>query len=140
MIVGFVLESPLLGLFDTNALHNIVHILSGLVLLSAFAKRGAAAGTSAAAAIQMKTITARASERSANTTSAHSARPVASRFAVPAGMIARATSAPAFSRSRVSTQRCTVPSPPHAMTVPAPAAQSGSKKSPILHLTAIRWA
>ncbi len=32
-IVGFVLESPLLGLFEVNALHNIVHILLGAILL-----------------------------------------------------------------------------------------------------------
>jgi hypothetical protein len=32
-IVGFVLESPLLGLFEVNLLHNIVHILLGAILL-----------------------------------------------------------------------------------------------------------
>ena len=32
-IVGFVIDSPLLGLFETNALHNIVHILLGAILL-----------------------------------------------------------------------------------------------------------
>jgi Domain of unknown function (DUF4383) len=32
-IVGFVLETPLLGLFEVNALHNIVHILLGAILL-----------------------------------------------------------------------------------------------------------
>ena len=32
-VVGFVLESPLLGLFEVNALHNIVHILLGAALL-----------------------------------------------------------------------------------------------------------
>ena len=32
-IVGFVLESPLLGLFEVNALHNIVHIVLGAILL-----------------------------------------------------------------------------------------------------------
>lgn len=32
-IVGFVLQSPLLGLFEVNALHNIVHILLGAILL-----------------------------------------------------------------------------------------------------------
>jgi hypothetical protein len=32
-IVGFVLESPLFGLFEVNALHNIVHILLGAILL-----------------------------------------------------------------------------------------------------------
>jgi hypothetical protein len=32
-VVGFVLEDPLLGLFEVNALHNIVHILIGAILL-----------------------------------------------------------------------------------------------------------
>ena len=32
-IAGFILESPLLGLFDVNTLHNIVHILLGAILL-----------------------------------------------------------------------------------------------------------
>ena len=32
-IVGFVLDSPLFGIFDVNALHNIVHILLGAILL-----------------------------------------------------------------------------------------------------------
>lgn len=32
-IIGFVLESPLFGLFPVNALHNIVHILLGAILL-----------------------------------------------------------------------------------------------------------
>lgn len=32
-IIGFVLESPLFGLFSVNALHNIVHILIGAILL-----------------------------------------------------------------------------------------------------------
>jgi Domain of unknown function (DUF4383) len=32
-IVGFVLEPPLLGLFEVNLLHNVVHILLGAVLL-----------------------------------------------------------------------------------------------------------
>jgi Domain of unknown function (DUF4383) len=34
-IVGFVLESPLLGLFEVNALHNIVHVAIGAILLYA---------------------------------------------------------------------------------------------------------
>jgi len=34
-IVGFILESPLLGLFEVNALHNIVHIGLGALLLYA---------------------------------------------------------------------------------------------------------
>ena len=34
-IVGFALDSPLLGLFDVNLLHNIVHIVLGAVLLYA---------------------------------------------------------------------------------------------------------
>ena len=32
-IVGFVLETPLLGLFEVNVLHNVVHILLGAILL-----------------------------------------------------------------------------------------------------------
>ena len=32
-LVGFVLPSPLLGLFEVNALHNIVHLLFGAILL-----------------------------------------------------------------------------------------------------------
>jgi hypothetical protein len=32
-VVGFVLETPLLGLFEVNDLHNIVHILIGAILL-----------------------------------------------------------------------------------------------------------
>ena len=32
-IVGFVLETPLLGLFEVNALHNVVHIVLGAILL-----------------------------------------------------------------------------------------------------------
>ena len=32
-IVGFILESPLLGLFEINGLHNIVHVLLGAILL-----------------------------------------------------------------------------------------------------------
>lgn len=32
-IVGFVLESPLLSLFEVNAIHNVVHILLGAILL-----------------------------------------------------------------------------------------------------------
>ena len=30
---GFVLDSPLFGLFEVNALHNIVHIVLGAILL-----------------------------------------------------------------------------------------------------------
>ncbi|MDQ4036502.1 MAG: DUF4383 domain-containing protein [Chloroflexota bacterium] len=43
-LVGFVLTSPLLGLFEVNALHNIVHIVLGAILLYG--------STSYAAAIQ----------------------------------------------------------------------------------------
>lgn len=43
-IVGFVLQSPLLGLFEVNPLHNIVHIVLGGILLYG--------ATSTAAAIQ----------------------------------------------------------------------------------------
>lgn len=32
-IAGFVLDSPLFGLFEVNALHNIVHVLLGAILL-----------------------------------------------------------------------------------------------------------
>jgi preprotein translocase subunit Sss1 len=32
-IVGFVMTSPLLGFFEVNALHNIVHIVLGAILL-----------------------------------------------------------------------------------------------------------
>jgi hypothetical protein len=32
-IVGFFLTSPLFGLFEVNALHNIVHIILGAILL-----------------------------------------------------------------------------------------------------------
>lgn len=32
-LAGFVLESPIFGLFEVNALHNIVHILLGAILL-----------------------------------------------------------------------------------------------------------
>ena len=34
-LAGFVLDSPLFGLFEVNALHNIVHILLGAILLVA---------------------------------------------------------------------------------------------------------
>ena len=34
-IVGFILESPLFGLFEVSALHNIVHIGLGALLLYA---------------------------------------------------------------------------------------------------------
>lgn len=32
-IVGFALTSPLLGLFEVNALHNVVHVVLGAILL-----------------------------------------------------------------------------------------------------------
>lgn len=32
-LIGFVLESPLFGLFEVNPLHNIVHIALGAILL-----------------------------------------------------------------------------------------------------------
>ena len=32
-LVGFVLETPLFGLFEVNTLHNIVHLLLGAILL-----------------------------------------------------------------------------------------------------------
>ena len=34
-LVGFVLETPLFGLFEVNTLHNIVHIVLGAILLYA---------------------------------------------------------------------------------------------------------
>jgi hypothetical protein len=34
-IAGFILDSPLFGLFDVNTLHNIVHIVLGAALLYA---------------------------------------------------------------------------------------------------------
>jgi uncharacterized membrane protein HdeD (DUF308 family) len=41
-ILGFVLTNPLLGMFDVNMVHNIVHLLSGVVLLgAAFMNNGA---------------------------------------------------------------------------------------------------
>lgn len=40
-LLGFVMN-PILGLFGVNALHNIIHLLSGIVLLAAgFANHGA---------------------------------------------------------------------------------------------------
>ena len=41
-IIGFVLTSPLLGLFEVNALHNLVHIVIGAVLLYGSMSYGAA--------------------------------------------------------------------------------------------------
>jgi hypothetical protein len=32
-VLGFLLESPLLGIFEVNALHNIVHVVLGGILL-----------------------------------------------------------------------------------------------------------
>ena len=32
-LAGFILETPLFGLFDVNPLHNIVHIVIGAVLM-----------------------------------------------------------------------------------------------------------
>jgi hypothetical protein len=32
-LAGFVLETPLFGLFDVNVLHNVVHIVIGAILL-----------------------------------------------------------------------------------------------------------
>jgi hypothetical protein len=32
-LAGFVLETPLFGLFDVNTLHNLVHIVLGAILL-----------------------------------------------------------------------------------------------------------
>jgi hypothetical protein len=41
-LTGFILASPLFGLFEVNALHNIVHVVIGAVLLWAM-MNGAAA-------------------------------------------------------------------------------------------------
>ena len=32
-LAGFILETPLFGLFDVNVLHNVVHIVIGAILL-----------------------------------------------------------------------------------------------------------
>jgi hypothetical protein len=32
-VIGFVMQSPLFGLFPVNALHNVVHIVLGAILL-----------------------------------------------------------------------------------------------------------
>lgn len=32
-LAGFVLETPLFGLFDVNTLHNIVHVVLGAILI-----------------------------------------------------------------------------------------------------------
>ncbi len=34
-ILGFIMPSPLLGLFEVDTIHNVVHILSGLVAIFA---------------------------------------------------------------------------------------------------------
>jgi Domain of unknown function (DUF4383) len=34
-LAGFILETPLFGLFEVNTLHNIVHVLLGAILLYA---------------------------------------------------------------------------------------------------------
>ena len=44
-LAGFVLESPLFGLFDVNALHSIVHILLGAILLYGASSTAAAVMT-----------------------------------------------------------------------------------------------
>lgn len=41
-LAGFVLASPIFGLFDVNPLHNIVHIVIGAVLLYGAATTAAA--------------------------------------------------------------------------------------------------
>jgi hypothetical protein len=42
-IAGFVLDSPLFGLFEVNTLHNIVHIVLGAALLYAMMNAATAA-------------------------------------------------------------------------------------------------
>lgn len=32
-VLGFIMPSPLLGIFEVNALHNVVHLVTGLVFL-----------------------------------------------------------------------------------------------------------
>jgi Domain of unknown function (DUF4383) len=44
-LVGFVLASPLFGLFEVNALHNVVHVLFGAVLLLGSMSTESAIGT-----------------------------------------------------------------------------------------------
>ena len=45
-LLGFAMSSPLLGLFSVNPLHNVVHVVSGIVLLWAgFAMGGEHAKT-----------------------------------------------------------------------------------------------
>lgn len=39
-VLGFVMSSPLLGIFAVNALHNVVHLITGIIFLWAgFAKK-----------------------------------------------------------------------------------------------------
>ena len=41
-LLGFVMPAPLLGMFDVNMVHNVVHLLTGAVLLGgAFMNNGA---------------------------------------------------------------------------------------------------
>lgn len=40
-LLGFVMDSPLLGLFAVNATHNVIHLLSGILAI-AFASMGTA--------------------------------------------------------------------------------------------------
>ena len=63
--------------------------------------------------------------RTASGRSVGTPRLVASRFAVPAGRIATSTSDPASA----SMQRCTVPSPPHTKTRPAPFSSASRAQS-----------
>ena len=32
-VLGFIMPSPLLGLFEVNALHNVIHLASGIIFL-----------------------------------------------------------------------------------------------------------
>jgi hypothetical protein len=32
-ILGFIMPSPLLGIFEVNALHNVIHLVTGIVFL-----------------------------------------------------------------------------------------------------------
>ncbi len=41
-LLGFVMPSPLLGIFETDTLHNIIHLASGLIGLLVAGNRGMA--------------------------------------------------------------------------------------------------
>lgn len=43
-VLGFVTSGPLLGLFDTDTVHDAIHLLVGIVLVAVAAKNGNSAG------------------------------------------------------------------------------------------------